>query len=106
MTTGIRDRVAILGMGCSRFGERWDCNAEDLMREAFAECLTDAGISATEIGAAWLSISTEELSIGKSGVPLSATLRLNDVPVTRVENLCASGSEALRGATYAVAAGA
>lgn len=106
MSTGIRDRVAIIGMGCSRFGERWDCNAEDLMREAFAECIADAGIAVADIGAAWLGISTEELSLGKSGVPLSTTLQLNDVPVTRVENLCASGSEALRGAAYAVAAGA
>lgn len=106
MSAGIRDRVAIIGMGCSRFGERWDCNAEDLMREAFAECIADAGVEIADIDAAWLSISTEELSIGKSGVPLSATLQLNEIPVTRVENLCASGSEALRGATYAVAAGA
>ena len=30
MATGIRDKVAILGMGCSKFGERWDRNAEDL----------------------------------------------------------------------------
>jgi acetyl-CoA C-acetyltransferase len=106
MTTGIRDRVAIIGMGCTRFGERWDCNAEDLMQEAFAECLADAGVPASQIDAAWLSISTEELSLGKSGVTLSTTLKLNDIPVTRVENLCASGSEALRGAAYAVAAGA
>ena len=34
MAKGIRDKVAILGMGCSKFGERWDMNAEDLMVEA------------------------------------------------------------------------
>jgi len=44
MATGIRDKVAILGMGCSRFGERWDCGADDLMVEAFTECIADAGI--------------------------------------------------------------
>ena len=43
MAEGIRDKVAILGMGCSRFGERWDCSAEDLMVESFAEALADAG---------------------------------------------------------------
>src|SRR5207248_11762805 len=32
--------------------------------------------------------------------------RLPYIPVTRVENYCASGSEAFRGATYAVASGA
>jgi len=44
MADGIRDKVAILGMGCSKFGERWESSAEDLMVEAFIECLADAGI--------------------------------------------------------------
>jgi len=44
MATGIKDKVAIIGMGCTRFGERWDVGAEELMVEAFKECLEDAGI--------------------------------------------------------------
>ncbi len=36
MPSGIRDKVAIIGMGCTRFGERWDMSAEDLMVEAFS----------------------------------------------------------------------
>ncbi|MBV8852430.1 MAG: acetyl-CoA acetyltransferase, partial [Sinobacteraceae bacterium] len=48
----------------------------------------------------------DEQSIGKSPLPLSMALRLPNIPVTRVENLCATGTEALRGAVYAVAAGA
>ena len=36
MATGIKDKVAILGMGCAKFGERWNDNAEDLMVEAFS----------------------------------------------------------------------
>ena len=48
----------------------------------------------------------DEQSLGKSAIPLSMTLRLPNIPVTRVENLCATGSEAMRGAVYAVAAGA
>jgi acetyl-CoA C-acetyltransferase len=106
MATGIRDKVAILGMGCSRFGERWNDNAEDLMVEAFNEALTDAGIEKDRIGAAWLATAIEEQHVGKSGVPLAVALRLNFIPVTRVENYCASGSEAFRGAVYAVASGA
>ncbi len=35
MATGIRDKVAIIGMGCTKFGERWDVGAEELMVEAF-----------------------------------------------------------------------
>ena len=106
MASGIRDKVAILGMGCSRFGERWESAADDLMLEAFGEALTDAGIERDAIEAGWLGVFYQEQSTSKSGLPLSMALRLPNVPVTRVENLCATGTEALRGAAYAVASGA
>ena len=106
MASGIRDKVAILGMGCSKFGERWDCDAEDLIVEAYAEAIDDAGIETTQIDAAWFATAIEEVHVGKSGVPLSVALRLPNIPVTRVENFCASGTEAFRGAVYAVASGA
>src|SRR5208282_3037559 len=106
MPRGIKDKVVILGMGCSRFGERWDCNAEDLIVEAAQECFADAGIGRERIDAAWLATAIEEQHMGKSGIPLALALRLPFIPVTRVENYCASGTEAFRGAVYAVAAGA
>jgi len=106
MASGIRDKVAIVGMGCSRFGERWDCGADDLMLEAFQECIVDSGLTRSDIQAGWLGVFFDEQSIGKSALPLSMALRLPNIPVTRVENLCATGTEALRGAVYAVAAGA
>jgi acetyl-CoA C-acetyltransferase len=106
MAKGIKDKVAILGMGCSKFGERWDKEADDLMVEAFEEAMGDAGIEKSQIDAAWLATAIEEVHVGKSGVPLAIALRLPYIPVTRVENYCASGSEAFRGAVYAVASGA
>jgi acetyl-CoA C-acetyltransferase len=106
MASGIRDKVAILGMGCSKFGERWDAEPFDLMVEAFAECIEDAGIEKDEIQAAWLSTAIDSVNVGPSGVPLAVALRLPFIPVTRVENFCASGTEAFRGAVYAVASGA
>jgi acetyl-CoA C-acetyltransferase len=106
MATGIRDKVAIIGMGCTKFGERWDMGAEELMVEAFEECMQDSGIDRKEIQAAWLSTCFDNISVGKSALPLSVTLRLPFIPVTRVENFCASGTEAFRGAVYAVASGA
>jgi acetyl-CoA C-acetyltransferase len=106
MASGIRDKVAILGMGCSKFGERWDREADDLMVEAFEEAIADAGIEKNQIEAAWLATAIEEQHVGKSGVPLAMALRLPLIPVTRVENYCASGTEAFRGAVYAVASGA
>ncbi|MET0540989.1 MAG: acetyl-CoA acetyltransferase, partial [Variovorax sp.] len=106
MASGIKDKVVVLGMGCSRFGERWDCNAEDLMVEAFEEALADAGIGRERIEAAWLGTAIAEQHVGMSSVPLAMTLRLPYIPVTRVENYCATGTEAFRGACYAVASGA
>ena len=106
MATGIKDKVAIIGMGCTRFGERWDVGAEELMVEALTECLEDAGIVKNQIEAAWLGTCLEEVNVGKSALPLSVTLRLPFIPVTRVENFCASGTESFRGAVYAVASGA
>ena len=106
MASGIRDKVAILGMGCTRFGERWDAGGEDLIVEAFTQCLEDAGIDKNEIQACWFGTYYPEIGVGKSGIPLSSTLKLPFLPVTRVENKCATGTEAFRGACYAVASGA
>jgi acetyl-CoA C-acetyltransferase len=106
MASGIKDRVAILGMGCARFGERWADDADTLMVEAFEEALADARIDVSEIGAAWLGVGFDSQSIGPSGIPLSIALRLPNISVTKVENYCASGTESFRGAVYAVASGA
>ena len=106
MASGIKDKVAIIGMGCTRFGERWDMGAEELMVEAFTECLEDARIDPDEIQAAWLGTCMDEINVGKSALPLTVTLRLPFIPATRTENFCATGTEAFRGAVYAVASGA
>ena len=106
MAEGIKDKVAIIGMGCTRFGERWDMGSEDLIVEAFEEAIQDAGIEKKDIDAAWLGSCMDDNNIGKSALPLSVALKLPFIPVTRVENFCATGTEALRGAVYAVASGA
>ncbi|MFN9805127.1 MAG: acetyl-CoA acetyltransferase [Betaproteobacteria bacterium] len=106
MSKGIRDKVAIVGMGCARFGERWQDDAETLMVEAFTEALQDASIESRQIDAAWLSVGFDAMNVGPSAIPLAMALRLDNVPVTKVENYCASGTEAFRGAVYAVASGA
>lgn len=106
MATGIKDKVAIIGMGCTKFGERWDVGAEELMVEAFEECIADAGLEKNDIEAAWLGTCLEEVNVGKTAMPLAIALRLPMIPVTRVENYCATGTEAFRGACYAVASGA
>ena len=96
----IKDKVAIVGMGCTKFGERWDMGVEDLLVEAAYEALEDAGIQAGDVQAAWLGT----VFSGITAITMSP-LGLQYIPMTRVENMCATGSEALRGAAYAVASG-
>jgi acetyl-CoA C-acetyltransferase len=99
---GIRDRVAIVGMGCTPFGEHWDKSASDLLVDASTEAFRSAQVEADAVDAFWLGT----LGSGLSGLMLSEPLKLQYKPVTHVENFCATGSEALRNACYAVASGA
>lgn len=101
-SNGIRDRVAIVGMSCTAFGERWDRSADDLLVEAVHAAMESASTNLDAIDAFWLGTYLS----GVSGMTLSRPLRIRDKPVTRVENMCVTGSEALRGACYAVASGA
>jgi acetyl-CoA C-acetyltransferase len=101
-SNGIRDRVAIVGMGCTQFGEHWDRSASDLLVDASGEALRSAGIGLDAVDAFWLGT----LYSGSSGLTLSRPLKIDYKPVSRLENFCATGSEAFRNACYAVASGA
>lgn len=98
---GICDQVAIVGMGCTAFGEHWDKSIGDMLIESSAEAIDSAGISLDDVDAFWLG------TMGNlSGLTLSEPLKIQYKPVSRVENFCATGSEAIRNAAYAVASGA
>lgn len=97
----IKDRVAIIGMGCTKFGENWDKSSKDLMVEAAYEAFEDAGLSLGDIDAAWIGTYLS----GLTGQALAEPLKLDYKPITRVENMCASGIDSLRNASYAIAAG-
>ena len=99
---GIRDKVAIIGMGCTNFGEHWDKSADDMLIEASDAALKNAGVVLDDIDAFWLGT----MGSGLSGLTLSRPLKIQHKPVTHVENFCATGSEAFRNACYAVASGA
>jgi len=99
---GIKDRVAIVGMGCTRFGERWDQGADELLVAASNEAFGSAGVTKDDVDAFWVGTAQS----GMAGLVLSKPLELTGKPVVRVENMCATGSEALRQAAYAVASGA
>src|SRR3954470_14302017 len=100
---GIKDRVAIIGMGCTPFGEHWDKSTDDLLIDSTQEAFTSVGLTKDDVDAYWLGT----MGSGEgSGLTLSRPLKLDYKPVTRVENYCATGSEAFRNACYAVASGA
>ncbi|MHB8681065.1 MAG: acetyl-CoA acetyltransferase [Acidimicrobiales bacterium] len=99
---GIKDRVAIVGMGCTPFGERWDKDVSDLIVDASMDAFASAGVTKDDVDAYWIGTATS----GQSGMALAQPLQIQGKPVSRVENYCATGSEALRAAAYAVAAGA
>jgi acetyl-CoA C-acetyltransferase len=99
---GIKDRVAIIGMGCTKFGERFDTGLDDLIIDASNQAFGAAGVDKDTVDAYWFGTAQS----GMSGITLARPLQLEGKPVTRIENFCATGSEALRQAAYAVASGA
>lgn len=99
---GIKDRVAIIGMGCTPFREHWEKGASDLLVDAAQDTFASAGLTKDQIDAYWFGTAQTAMS----GIPLAQALQLEGKPVSRVENFCATGSEALRQACYAVASGA
>ena len=86
MAEGIKDKVAIVGMGCTKFGELWDRSPESLIIEAFTEAIEDAGIEKKDINAAWFGVHFEEQSVGKGATSLALALKLPCIPVTRTED--------------------
>jgi acetyl-CoA C-acetyltransferase len=99
---GICDRVAVVGVGCTRFGEHFDRGLDDMIVEAAGDAFASAGVAKQDVDAYWFGTAQS----GMSGITVARPLQLVDKPVTRVENYCATGSEALRQAAYAVASGA
>src|SRR4030042_171125 len=106
MRESIKDKVAIVGMGCTQFGERWDADIEDLIKEASQEALEDAGVEIKDIQAGWVGTArgSQLVATGPcSAIIASSALQTQYIPFTMVENLCASGQEALRAAALGVA---
>lgn len=96
----IRNKVAVIGAGCTKFGERWDCGVEDLLVESCSEAFQDAGVDPKDIQAAWLGTQN-----GSTGQALAEAIKLEYIPITRVENACATATDAMYNACNAVAAG-
>jgi acetyl-CoA C-acetyltransferase len=101
-SNGIKDRVAIIGVGCVPFTEHWEKSLDDLIIDGAKATYASAGISQDEVDAFWFGTSQS----AASGLAMGGPLKIHGKPISRVENYCATGSEAMRQAAYAVASGA
>lgn len=91
------DKVAIVGVGMSKFGNRTGCSLRELAYEAFKEAVKDAGIEKDEIEAVVTSCASDEFALsGQPGAAIQEYLGLNPKPHFRVEAACASGSMGVR----------
>lgn len=102
-SNGFKDRVAIISMGCTKFRDHWDKSADDLVVDAVGECMNSLNgkLELSDVDAYWVGTQGS----GMAGVTLSRPLHVS-APVTRVENYCATGSDSIRNAAYAVGSGA
>src|ERR1043166_8116560 len=101
----MRDQVAVIGVGCTKFGDLFETSYEDLICDAAFEAYADAGIDPQDIEAAYLGTYLPGPSGGKAAVSLADALKLYDRPITRVENYCATGTDAFRNGCLAIASG-
>ena len=103
--TGSRE-ACVIGSGMIDFGELFEQSTDDMAERAYLNALedVDSGISPAEIDAAWFG-TLDIAGDASSGAGLAHATGLFGIPVTRVENACATGSTAFRSAIEAIEAG-
>jgi len=99
----LRDKVAIVGVGCCQFGENWDQSPSDMIVDAAYEAYADAGIEKPqeEIQA----IFTGSVYSNRGPHECSDALKLFGIPVTTLQNYCATGTDCLRLGVMSIVAG-
>jgi acetyl-CoA C-acetyltransferase len=105
MSKRLNEQVAVLGVGCTKFGDNVDQSLSDMMVDAAQAACQDAGVSLEELQAAWLGTFSPGFNGGKATITLADALRFRERPITRVENYCATGTDAFRNAAAAISAG-
>lgn len=103
----MKDKIAVIGAGCTMFSENFGLDYSDMMVESSGEALEEAGLSGKDIQAAWLGTAFPDAGVwkGRSGMDLAQSLGIFDIPITRVSNYCATGGDAFRNACYCLLAG-
>ena len=102
----LKEQIAIIGTGCTKFGENFTQSWGDLAVEAAFEACEDAKVDLKDIEAAWVG-SYRPWIAGETntGSPLAEALGFVYKPITLVANICATGLDTLRNACFAVASG-
>ena len=102
----MKEQVAIVGAGCTRFGEHFTKSWADLVVDATFEACADAGVELKDVEAAWLGSYRPWIAGERNiGSPLAEALGFLYKPVTLISNICATGIDALRNACLAVSSG-
>ncbi len=97
--------VAIIGVGQSHFVRSYPGAIRELVFEGYKEAMTDAGITAKDIGASVVCSAPEyDKQRSPAGV-VAEYLGLNPQPTFYVETLCSSSSTGMRLAYSLVASG-
>ena len=101
--------VSIVAASMVPFGERFESGYEELMADVWSSLFAarEGGLTQDRVEAAWLSTALGGLIRREAvtGASLADPLGFYPRPVTRIENACAGGSDAIRNAAFAVAAG-
>jgi acetyl-CoA C-acetyltransferase len=101
--------VAVIGAGCTTFGEKWNTSFRNLFVEAGILALDDAGVAGEQIDGLYVGNMSagrfvEQEHIGAL-IADYAGLASHHIPATRVEAACASGGLSFRQAVISVASG-
>jgi len=100
--------VWIIGVGMIKFGKFLQRSIKDMTGQVINEVLKDCGLSRENIQAAWFSNSSWGIYSFQHCIRGQVALTANGIqaiPITNVENACASGSTALHAAWTAIKAG-
>jgi acetyl-CoA C-acetyltransferase len=99
-------KVAVIGVGTTKFGENWDMNLRQLAIEAGTKAIMDAQIRGRDLDAIYLGNMSAGRFVGQEhiGALVSGELGLS-IPAVRVEGACASGSLALRQGVFSILSG-
>ncbi|MBI4361656.1 MAG: thiolase domain-containing protein [Euryarchaeota archaeon] len=101
------DKVAVIGIGTTPFGELWERSLPDLFLEAGVKAIEDAGIPGEEVDEIYGGSMSTGLFIQQEhlGALVADRAGLTPIPSTRIEAACASGGAALRQGILSILAG-